>query len=139
VIKQSAITILQGYRQPNYVRNWTQRSEPVNNIDHTEMAPSGTTLPNAQVPIASNYRSRDAKIDIYSKYSNRINGIASTTSEKHHGFYPSTLEALPDVPVSTKEDVETAVRSAREAFKKWKAVPVKERQAAVTKYSMLKH
>lgn len=89
----------------------------------------------ADAAATANEQSSAPKLDVFDNYSNWINGKASTTSEKHHGVNPATLEALPDVPVSTKEDVDTAVKSAREAFKLWKAVPVAERQAAVTKYS----
>lgn len=89
----------------------------------------------AQSATAPNGKSGAPTLDLFSNYSNWINGKASTTSEKHHGINPATLEELPEVPVSTKADVNTAVRSAREAFKLWKAVPVEERQAAVTKYS----
>ena len=90
------------------------------------MAPSAINL---------NRQPSSAKIDVFNNYANWINGKAHITPEKRHGVNPATLENLPDVPVSTREDVEAAVKSAREAFKSWKAVPVEERQAAVTKFA----
>lgn len=74
------------------------------------------------------------QIDLFNNYSNWINGKASTTSKTRHAINPATKENLPEVPVSTKEDLDAAVKAAREAFKSWKNVPWEERQKAVVAY-----
>ncbi|MBU8917412.1 CoA-acylating methylmalonate-semialdehyde dehydrogenase [Bacillus sp. FJAT-29953] len=50
---------------------------------------------------------------------------------------PATNELLIKVPVSTKDDVDLAVAAAKEAFKKWKNVPVPKRARVFYKYHHL--
>ncbi|WP_394218623.1 CoA-acylating methylmalonate-semialdehyde dehydrogenase [Halobacillus trueperi] len=50
---------------------------------------------------------------------------------------PATGEIIAQVPISSKEDVDKAVRSAREAFKTWKKVPVPKRARVMFKYHQL--
>jgi len=69
--------------------------------------------------MASNGTNGDAfKLD-FDTFSNVINNELKSTKTTRHSIDPSTGEALPEVPVSTKEDVDTAVSSARKAFKPW--------------------
>jgi malonate-semialdehyde dehydrogenase (acetylating) / methylmalonate-semialdehyde dehydrogenase len=50
---------------------------------------------------------------------------------------PATNELLTKVPVSTKEDVDAAVKAAKNAFKTWKNVPVPKRARILFKYHYL--
>jgi len=100
------------------------------------MAPSATTPPNEQnTPIVTKGEHVTPQIDVWSNYSNWIDGKPSKTAKTLHGINPATKEALPEVPHSTKEDVDNAVKAARAAFKLWKKVPFAERQKAVTAYA----
>ena len=50
---------------------------------------------------------------------------------------PATNELLTKVPVSSKEDVDSAVAAAKEAFQRWKNVPVPKRARIFFKYHTL--
>ena len=50
---------------------------------------------------------------------------------------PATGEILAKVPISSKEDVDSAVSTAKEAFKTWKDVPVPKRARILFKYHYL--
>ncbi|MFZ3589121.1 CoA-acylating methylmalonate-semialdehyde dehydrogenase [Bacillus sp. DJP31] len=50
---------------------------------------------------------------------------------------PATNEVLANVPISSKEDVDTAVAAAKEAFRDWKNVPVPKRARILFKYHYL--
>lgn len=50
---------------------------------------------------------------------------------------PATGEILCRVPLSTKEDVDLAVKAAREAFKTWSQTPVPKRARILFKYQQL--
>ncbi|MCC3358602.1 CoA-acylating methylmalonate-semialdehyde dehydrogenase [Bacillus sp. REN16] len=50
---------------------------------------------------------------------------------------PATKETLVHVPLSSKEDVDLAVKAAREAFKSWKKTPVPKRARILYKYHYL--
>jgi len=50
---------------------------------------------------------------------------------------PGTGEVLAEVPLSTAEEVGTAVRSAAGAYREWKEVPVTERVACMSRLKML--
>lgn len=50
---------------------------------------------------------------------------------------PATGEILAKVPISLKEDVDSAVSTAKEAFKTWKDVPVPKRARILFKYHYL--
>ncbi|MEK3796645.1 CoA-acylating methylmalonate-semialdehyde dehydrogenase [Peribacillus sp. FSL H8-0477] len=52
---------------------------------------------------------------------------------------PATGEILAKVPLSTTEDVEQAVTSAKEAFLTWKKVPVPQRARVLFRYQQLLH
>ncbi|MDQ0974738.1 malonate-semialdehyde dehydrogenase (acetylating)/methylmalonate-semialdehyde dehydrogenase [Neobacillus niacini] len=61
-----------------------------------------------------------------------------STSEKTEVVYnPATGEELAIVPLSTKEEVDQAVKAANEAFKTWSQVPVPKRGRILFKYQQL--
>lgn len=70
---------------------------------------------------------------------NFINGVwvGSNGSQTLDVPNPATNELLAKVPVSTKEDVNAAVAAAKEAFNKWKKVPVPKRARILFKYHSL--
>ena len=75
------------------------------------------------------------ELNVFEKYFNTVDGQLMTNGERRNGINPSTTEPLPDVPVSTKSDVENAVKAARRAFKTWSRVPVEERKHALEKFA----
>ncbi|OLS35507.1 methylmalonate-semialdehyde dehydrogenase (acylating) [Alkalihalophilus pseudofirmus] len=70
---------------------------------------------------------------------NYINGewVASNGKDTLEVPNPATGEILASVPISTKEDVDQAVKAANEVFKKWKNVPVPKRARILFKYHTL--
>lgn len=72
------------------------------------------------------------KLD-FTKFYNVIDGKLETTPKTRHGVNPSTLEANPEVPLSTAEDVDRAVQAARRAQEAWAETPYEERKQAVAK------
>ncbi|RKL68254.1 methylmalonate-semialdehyde dehydrogenase (CoA acylating) [Salipaludibacillus neizhouensis] len=70
---------------------------------------------------------------------NYINGqwVESNTDETLEVPNPATGEILAHVPISTKEDVDFAVKSAKTTFEKWKNVPVPKRARIFFKYHTL--
>jgi malonate-semialdehyde dehydrogenase (acetylating) / methylmalonate-semialdehyde dehydrogenase len=70
---------------------------------------------------------------------NFINGawVSSNSGQTLNVPNPATNELLTKVPVSTKEDVNAAVAAAKEAFSKWKKVPVPKRARIFFKYHSL--
>ncbi|CAG7931451.1 unnamed protein product [Penicillium olsonii] len=73
--------------------------------------------------------------DLRSNYVQIINGKASPTEVTRHGLNPATLEALPEVPVATPEDLDRAADAAKAAFKLWSATPYEDRKKAVLAYA----
>ncbi|KAL4881642.1 aldehyde dehydrogenase domain-containing protein [Aspergillus karnatakaensis] len=73
--------------------------------------------------------------DVFSNFQNIINGQLSDTAEKRHGINPATGEPNPEVPVSTREDVDNAVNAAQEAFITWSDTPFPERQKVVLAFA----
>jgi malonate-semialdehyde dehydrogenase (acetylating)/methylmalonate-semialdehyde dehydrogenase len=73
------------------------------------------------------------------KLKNYINGewIESASKETEIVFNPATGEAIAEVPLSTREDVDRAVQVADEAFKKWSQVAVPKRARILFKYQQL--
>ncbi|SPO06539.1 probable NAD-dependent aldehyde dehydrogenases [Cephalotrichum gorgonifer] len=67
------------------------------------------------------------QVDITVFPGNIVNNEFAATTTTRHAINPSTGEALPEVPVSTKDDVDVAVAHARTAFKTWSKVPFAER------------
>ncbi|UCZ51420.1 CoA-acylating methylmalonate-semialdehyde dehydrogenase [Bacillus shivajii] len=70
---------------------------------------------------------------------NYINGkwIEANTKESFEVPNPATGEILAQVPISSKEDVDQAVKAADKAFSKWKNVPVPKRARILYKYHYL--
>lgn len=70
----------------------------------------------------------------FTTFSNIVNGKLVSTKKTRHSTNPSTLAALPEVPVASQEDVDEAVNVAITAGQKWAEVPLEDRQAAVIKF-----
>ncbi|MBY0148189.1 CoA-acylating methylmalonate-semialdehyde dehydrogenase [Neobacillus niacini] len=70
---------------------------------------------------------------------NYINGawVSSSSNTTLDVPNPATNELLTKVPISTNEDVNAAVLAAKEAFSKWKKVPVPKRARILFKYHSL--
>ncbi|KAJ5273895.1 hypothetical protein N7478_009020 [Penicillium angulare] len=65
--------------------------------------------------------------DLRSNYVQIINEKSSPTEFTRHGLNPATLEALPEVPIATPEDLDKATEAGEAAFKLWSATPYEER------------
>ncbi|MEK3887337.1 CoA-acylating methylmalonate-semialdehyde dehydrogenase [Bacillus sp. FSL K6-3431] len=70
---------------------------------------------------------------------NYINGewVCAISADTLEVPNPATGEMLASVPISSKEDVDQAVRAANEAFKTWKNTPVPKRARILYKYHYL--
>lgn len=76
--------------------------------------------------------SDDAALDFLG-FSNVIDGslVASKSGKTYHTVNPSTLQANPEVPLSTQEDADEAVSAARRAADGWADTPWEERKEAL--------
>ncbi|WP_053217010.1 CoA-acylating methylmalonate-semialdehyde dehydrogenase [Virgibacillus senegalensis] len=63
--------------------------------------------------------------------------VEAKTNQTETVYNPATGEALAEVPLSSKEDVDYAVQVAGEAFQSWKEVPVPKRARILFKYQQL--
>lgn len=63
-------------------------------------------------------------------YGNIINGKVESTKQTRHAINPANGEPGPEVPVSTREDVDRACDAATAAFKTWSKVSWAERRKA---------
>jgi malonate-semialdehyde dehydrogenase (acetylating)/methylmalonate-semialdehyde dehydrogenase len=63
--------------------------------------------------------------------------VESTSDKTEVVYNPATGEELAIVPLSTKEEVEQAVKAAHEAFQTWSQVPVPKRARILFKYQQL--
>jgi len=63
--------------------------------------------------------------------------VSSTAVDHRDVMNPARGEVIARVPLSTREDVNEAVRSAREAFPKWRTVPVTERARCMFRFKEL--
>ncbi|TGJ86594.1 hypothetical protein E0Z10_g2197 [Xylaria hypoxylon] len=63
-------------------------------------------------------------------FHNVVNGklVSSSSGETYHSINPSTLQANPEVPLSTYDDVNRAVDAARAAAESWAQTPWAERK-----------
>ncbi|KAJ4188151.1 hypothetical protein NW759_016852 [Fusarium solani] len=64
-------------------------------------------------------------------FHNIIGGKLVSTKQTRHSVNPSTLEPNPEVPVSSREDVDRAVAVAQEAVGTWAGMRLADRQQAV--------
>lgn len=73
------------------------------------------------------------------KLKNYINGewVESKTDQYEDVVNPATKEVMCQVPISTREDVEYAVRTASEAFKTWSKTAVPRRARILFNYQQL--
>ncbi|MDL5024663.1 methylmalonate-semialdehyde dehydrogenase [Bacillus velezensis] len=73
------------------------------------------------------------------KMKNYINGewVESKTDQYEDVVNPATKEVMCQVPISTREDVEYAVRSASEAFQSWSKTAVPRRARILFNYQQL--
>ncbi|WP_435170532.1 CoA-acylating methylmalonate-semialdehyde dehydrogenase [Paenibacillus glycanilyticus] len=63
--------------------------------------------------------------------------VEAAATQSEPVYNPATEEVLANVPLSTKEDVDLAVRTASEAFKTWSRTPVPKRARILFKYQQL--
>ncbi len=63
--------------------------------------------------------------------------VEAKTNQTEKVYNPATGEVIARVPVSTKEDLNHAVKVAAETFKTWKEVPVVKRARILFKYHQL--
>ncbi|KAF2639322.1 aldehyde dehydrogenase-like protein [Massarina eburnea CBS 473.64] len=75
------------------------------------------------------------KIDCKTFPGNVINGKLVKTPTTRHSIDPATGEPLFEVPVSRKEDLDYAVRSARFAFESWSKTSFSERAAMLVAFA----
>lgn len=70
---------------------------------------------------------------------NYIHGkwVDSSSDQVEPVYNPATGELIAYVPISSKEDVEQAVKVAKEAFQEWKDVPVPKRARIFFKFQQL--
>ncbi|KAK0390095.1 hypothetical protein NLU13_3668 [Sarocladium strictum] len=74
-------------------------------------------------------------IDITSYKGNIINGQFVTTPATRHSIDPATAEPLYEVPVAGREDLDSAVQHARNAFKSWSKTSFTERAKLMLQYA----
>ncbi|GLI07731.1 methylmalonate semialdehyde dehydrogenase [acylating] 2 [Paenibacillus tyrfis] len=63
--------------------------------------------------------------------------VDATSGKEDIVTNPATDEVLARVPLSSREDLDQAVRTAKEAFKQWSRVPVPRRARIMFKYQQL--
>ena len=65
---------------------------------------------------------REAQAEVIKNY---VNGewVASKSTKTLDVVNPATTEVLARVPMSTKEEVDEAIRYAKEAFEEWRETP----------------
>ncbi|KAF3770756.1 hypothetical protein M406DRAFT_67132 [Cryphonectria parasitica EP155] len=73
------------------------------------------------------------KIDFTTPYYNVINNELTSTSQTCHGVDPSTEEALPEVPLSGKAEVDRAVTAGKAAYPAWRSLSWDERASYLLK------
>lgn len=63
--------------------------------------------------------------------------VDSSSNKTEIVVNPATGEAIAEVPISTKQDVDLAVQAAKKAFKGWSQTPVPKRARILFKYQQL--
>ncbi|KAJ5376225.1 hypothetical protein N7509_013111 [Penicillium cosmopolitanum] len=79
--------------------------------------------------------SSNAKTLDFTTFQNVINNQLSSTATTRHSINPATSRPNPEVPVSTQEDLDKAVKAARDAFKTWSKTSFEERRKALHAYA----
>ncbi|KAJ8131082.1 hypothetical protein O1611_g2547 [Lasiodiplodia mahajangana] len=67
----------------------------------------------------------------FTTFYNVIDGKLRKGEKTRHTLNPATLDANPDVPITTSKDVDEAVKAAQQASKHWAQVPWSERKKAL--------
>ncbi|CAG7924782.1 unnamed protein product [Penicillium olsonii] len=75
-----------------------------------------------------------AQLD-FTTFHNVINNELTQTSQTRQGVNPANSQPNPPVPVSTQEDLDTAVKAARAAFKTWSKTSFEERRKALAAWA----
>ncbi|KAE9365425.1 aldehyde dehydrogenase [Stipitochalara longipes BDJ] len=91
------------------------------------MAPSATSIKES---------SKGIKRLNFTTFANVINGHLVTTAKTRHGINPATKTPLPEVPISTEQDLDDAVGAARVAFRKWSRTPLSKRRATLEAFAV---
>ncbi|KAK6384463.1 hypothetical protein LTS17_002026 [Exophiala oligosperma] len=84
--------------------------------------------------MAGRKSTRSVRLD-FSAFFNIVNGGVRGSEKTNHSVDPATGEALPQLPIATKEDVDEAVNAAKAAFSSWSRTPVTERKAALAAFA----
>ncbi|KAI0535848.1 aldehyde dehydrogenase [Xylaria digitata] len=71
----------------------------------------------------------------FTTFYNVIDGKLEKGEKTRHIVNPATLDANPEVPISTPEDVNRAVAAAQKASKHWAQVPWSERKKCLESYT----
>lgn len=71
----------------------------------------------------------------WTEFHNSIDGKLVGTTKTRHSTNPATGKANPEVPISSRDDVDQAMIAATKASKKWAATPYAERQSALFAYA----
>lgn len=71
----------------------------------------------------------------WTTFRNTVNGKLETTKESRHSINPANGKPGPEVPISTRDDVDRACDAAAAAFKKWSQVPWAERRKAIEAFT----
>lgn len=64
-----------------------------------------------------------------------ISNQLTSTATTRHSINPATSRPNPEVPVSTQEDLDNAVKAAKDAFKQWSKTTFEERRKALHAYA----
>lgn len=97
------------------------------------MTSNGDNRTNGQTNGHTNGMSK-SKLD-WTVYQNVVDGGLMKTKGTRHGINPATGNANPEVPVSTKDDVDKAMIAAKNASVKWGGVAFADRAKALVTYA----
>jgi len=97
-------------------------------FDKTKHILKSTTIPSA----TNGSNGTTAKVT-FDTFQNVINGKLVSTSQTRHGINPAIKKALPEVPIATQQDVDSAVKAAKEAIIGWSRTSIEDRRAALLK------
>ncbi|EXJ83939.1 hypothetical protein A1O3_04606 [Capronia epimyces CBS 606.96] len=91
-------------------------------------------LPLKEINISTGRLARAHQLD-FSTFFNVIDGGLRGSTRTNHSVNPATKEALAEVPIATKEDVDEAVNAAKTAFHSWAKTALAERKAALEAFA----